>query len=92
MAKRGYRPVGMCSMSRSFSAFSCSGTVMFDDFYIEPVFRREGVVCKPVQTAQNRCKRSGITSLIVCFMLCDDQIYQNLGFDVALGHTYAYLI
>ncbi len=91
MAKRGYRAVGMCSVARSFSTFACCDIGVFDDFYIEPVFRKKGVARKLVQTAQKWCKENGFASLTVCCAHCDEEMYQNLGFDVALGHTYAHL-
>lgn len=40
-ARRGYRAVGMCSVSRCFSTFTCTDVGIFDDFYIEPVFRKK---------------------------------------------------
>lgn len=43
VAKRGYRAVGMCSVSRCFSTFACTDVGIFDDFYIEPVFRKKGI-------------------------------------------------
>jgi GNAT superfamily N-acetyltransferase len=92
VAKRGYRAVGMCSVARCFSTFACSDTGVFEDFYIEPVFRRKGIARKLVKAAQSWCKENGIASLTVCCAPCDEPMYQNLGFDVALGHTYANLI
>lgn len=41
VARRGYRAVGMCSVSRCFSTFTCTDVGIFDDFYIEPVFRKK---------------------------------------------------
>lgn len=92
VAKQGYRTVGMCSVARCFSTFACSDTGMFEDFYIEPVFRKKGIARKLAQFAQNWCKENGIASLTVCCAPCDEPMYQKLGFDVALGHTYAHLI
>lgn len=43
VAKRGCRAVGMCSVVKCFSTFACTDTGVFDDFYIEPVFRRKGI-------------------------------------------------
>lgn len=91
MAKRGYRAVGMCSVAKCFSTFACSDTGVFDDFYIEPVFRKKGVARKLAQAAQTWCKANGIASLTVCCAPCDEPMYQSLGFDVPLGKTYAYL-
>lgn len=43
VAKRGYRAVGMCSISRCFSTFACTDVGIFDDFYIEPAFRKKAL-------------------------------------------------
>jgi len=92
MAKRGCRAVGMCSVAKCFSTFACTDIGVFDDFYIEPVFRKKGVARKLAQAAQGWCKENSIASLTVCCAPCDEQMYQALGFDVPLGKTYAYLI
>ena len=88
MAKRGYRAVGMCSVAKCFSTFACSDTGVFDDFYIEPVFRKKGIARKLARTAQLWCKENGLASLTVCCAPCDEQMYQSLGFDVRLGTTF----
>ena len=50
VAKRGHRAVGMCSVSRCFSTFACTDVGIFDDFYIEPVFRKKALPgCWPRQ-------------------------------------------
>ncbi len=91
VAKRGYRAVGMCSVSRSFSTFTCSDIGVFDDFYIEPVFRKKGVARKLAQAAQAWCRETGISSLTVCCAPCDEGMYQSLGFDMRLGATFAHI-
>lgn len=91
LAKRGYRAVGMCSVSPCFSTFSCADTGVFDDFYIEPVFRKKGIARKLAQSAQAWCQENGIASLTVCCAPCDEEMYQSLGFDVRLGTTFAHL-
>jgi len=92
LAKRSYRIVGMCSLVKCFSTFTCSDIGIFDDFYIEPVFRGKGVARKLAQRAQAWCKENGISSLTVCCAPCDEEMYQALGFRVSLGKTYANLI
>lgn len=92
VAKRGYRAVGMCSVARSFSTFACSDTGVFDDFYIEPVFRKKGMARKLAQAAQAWCKENGISSLTVCCAPCDEGMYQGLCFDTKLGTTYAHIM
>lgn len=92
IAKCDHRMVGMCSVARCFSTFACSDTGVFEDFYIEPAFRKKGIARKLVQAAQDWCRENGIVSLTVCSAPCDEQMYQNLGFTISLGHTYAHLI
>ncbi len=90
-AKRGYRTVGMCSVARCYSTFTCAETAVFEDFYIEPVFRRKGIARKLVQAAQGWCKENGIASLSVCCAPCDEGMYRSLGFAQRLGMSFAYL-
>ena len=91
VAKRGYRAVGMCSVANCFSTFACTDTGVFDDFYIEPVFRKKGIARKLVLAAQDWCKEKGLASLTVCCAPCDEGMYQALGFDCRLGLTFAKL-
>lgn len=91
VAKRGYRAVGMCSVARCFSTFACSDTGVFDDFYIEPVFRKKGIARMLVKAAQKWCGENGIVSLTVCCAPCDEKMYNSFGFDTHLGTAFAYL-
>ena len=92
VAKRGYRAVGMCSVAKCFSTFACTDTGVFDDFYIEPVFRKRGVARKLAKVAQDWCKENGLASLTVTCAPCDEGMYQALGFDVRLGSTFAIIL
>ena len=78
VAKRGYRAVGMCSVAKCYSTFSCSDTGVYEDFYIEPAFRGKGIARKLAQAAQTWCKNIGISSLMVCCAPCDEKMYQAL--------------
>lgn len=89
LAKRGSRAVGMCSVSRSYSTFSCGDVGIFDDFYIEPMFRKQGIARLLTEAAQSWCRKEGFASLTVTCAPCDEGMYRNLGFDLALGKTYA---
>lgn len=89
VARRGYRAVGMCSVARYYSTFSCADTGVYEDFYIEPVFRGRGIARKLVKAAQTWCGENGISSLTVCCAPCDEKMYQALGFDIELGTTFA---
>ena len=92
IAKRGYRAVGMCSVAKCFSTFACSDTGVFDDFYIEPVFRRKGIARMLARAAQNWSKENGLASVTVICAPCDEEMYQTLGFDTRLGTTFAHII
>ena len=89
VAKRGCRAVGMCSVAKCFSTFACTDTGVFDDFYIEPVFRKKGIARKLAKAAQDWCKENGLASLTVTCAPCDEGMYQALGFDIRLGSTFA---
>ena len=90
IAKRNSRAVGMCSITRYYSTFSCSDIGVFEDFYIEPAFRGKGIARKLVQTAQAWCKNNLLSSLTVCCAPCDEKMYQKLGFKLRIGTTFAY--
>ena len=92
VAKRGYRAVGMCSVVKCFSTFACTDTGVFDDFYIEPVFRKNGIARKLAKAAQNWSKENGLASLTVTSALCDEGMYQALGFETRLGATFAHIM
>lgn len=91
VAKRGYRAVGMCSVAKYYSTFSCSYTGVYDDFYIEPAFRGKGIARQLARAAQTWCKDSGISSLTVCCSPDDEKMYQTLGFEIGLGKTFAHI-
>ena len=91
VAKRGYRTVGMCSVAKCFSTFACTDTGVFDDFYIEPVFRKKGVARKLAQAAQKWSKENGLASLTVTSAPCDEGMYQALGFDTRLGYSFTHV-
>ncbi|MBQ4040009.1 MAG: GNAT family N-acetyltransferase, partial [Oscillospiraceae bacterium] len=92
IAWRGSRAVGMCSVTRCFSTFACADTGVFEDFYIEPVFRGKGIARKLAKEAQRWCRENEVASLTVCCAPCDEEMYRSLGFEVGLGSTFAYII
>lgn len=91
LAKRGTRAVGMCSVAPGFSTFACSEVGSFDDFFVEPVFRRKGIGGLLARAAQDWCKANGLASLTVCCAPCDAEMYHALGFTLPLGRTFAAL-
>ena len=84
-AHRKTRMVGMCSVSRVFSTFNCADVGIFEDFFIEPVFRKQGVAQQLASTAQERCKVNRLVSLAVTCASCDEEICHALGFTEKLG-------
>lgn len=91
VAKCGHRAVGMCSVAKCFSTFACTCIGVFDDFYIEPAFRKKGIARMLVRVAQRWSEENDLASLTVTCAPCDEGMYQALGFAVHLGRTFAYL-
>ena len=88
-AKRGYRAIGMCSVVKCFSTFTCTDTGVFEDFYVEPAFRNKGIARMLGHAAQEWSHEQELSSLTVCCASCDEEMYRHLGFDILLGKTYA---
>lgn len=91
VAKHGDRAIGMCSVAKYYSTFSCSDTGVYEDFYVEPDFRGKGIARKLAEAAKRWCRDNGISSLSVCCAPCDEKMYQALGFDERLGATFAHV-
>lgn len=90
LAKRGYRAVGMCSVATCFSTFACADTGVWDDFYIEPAFRKRGIARLLAQAAQRRAQEVGLSGLTATCAPCDEGMYRALGFDTCLGTTFTH--
>ena len=89
---RFWVPSPLGSVARCFSTFACTDTGVFDDFYIEPVFRRNGIARMLARAAQDWSKENGLASLTVTCAPCDEGMYQALGFEVRLGSAFAHII
>ncbi|MDE6259661.1 MAG: GNAT family N-acetyltransferase [Oscillospiraceae bacterium] len=85
LAMRGTRAVGMCSVSPCFSTFACGEIGVFDDFYVEPPFRRRGAARLLTRAAQEWCRERGMASLTVGCSNRDVGMYRALGFELELG-------
>ena len=85
LAMRGTRAIGMCSVSPCFSTFACGETGVFDDFYVEPPFRRQGAARLLSQAARGWCRERGMASLTVGCSAGDVGMYRALGFELELG-------
>lgn len=89
LARRSTRAVGMCSVSPCFSTFACTRVGVFDDFFVEPVFRGHGIARTLVAAARSWCAAQGMASLMLGCGEGDAAMYQSLGFDVPLGRMLA---
>ena len=83
--KRLNRPIGLCSVSRCFSSFTCWDMGVLDDFYIEPAFRGKGAARMLVEKAAEYCRKQGMQSLAVTCSDVDLELYRALGFTTRLG-------
>lgn len=90
VAKRLNRPIGICSVSPCFSTFACGKCGVFDDFFVEPAFRKQGVARLIALAAQDWCREQGYASLTVGCADSDVGMYRNLGFDIRLGTMLAF--
>ncbi|MBR3105802.1 MAG: GNAT family N-acetyltransferase [Clostridia bacterium] len=83
----GERLVGCCSISYTFSTFNYQKSGVFEDFYIVPEYRHQGIAKKLVAFA---VEKSGVKSLTVGCADCDADMYRALGFTVPLGNMLAF--
>lgn len=88
-AKRLERPVGICSVSLHWSSYDCAATAVFEDFYIEPAFRGQGVARLLVEQVRAWCAGQECTCVTVACAVCDLPMYRKLGFTVRLGNLLA---
>ncbi len=79
--------IGCCSVTVGFSTFDYMPCGVFEDFFIRPQYRHQGIARRLVDFAY---RESGVSSLTVGCADCDVQMYQSLGFTVALGNLLAY--
>ena len=84
-AKTGMQAVGMASVVRSFFTFPCADVGVFDDFYVLPAFRGQGIARMLVRAARDWCAENGLACLNVCCAPCDEAMYSSLGFGAKLG-------
>lgn len=91
VAKRGYRAVGMCSITRYFSSSLCSETGILSDLYVEPVFRKKRIAQMLCMAAMDFCKENNIANPSVFCSPKEKKLFQNLNFnntlDILLMHS-----
>ena len=85
--REGEQLIACCSVSPTFSTFDYRRGGVFEDFYIVPERRHQGIARKLVRFAY---EQSGVSSLTVGCADCDVDMYRSLGFSIRLGNIYAY--
>ena len=78
--------IGCCSVTIGFSTFDYQPSGVFEDLYIRPEFRHQGIARKLVGFAY---RGSAVSSLTVGCADCDVPMYRSLGFTNALGNLLA---
>ena len=79
--------IGCCSVSTGFSTFDYHPSGVFEDFYICPEHRHQGIARQLVRFAYHE---SGVHSLTVGCADCDVPMYRSLGFGIPLGNLLAF--
>lgn len=79
--------IGCCSVTVGFSTFDYAASGVFEDFYIRPEYRHQGIARKLVQYAY---QVSSVSSLTVGCADCDIEMYHSLGFCISLGNLLAF--
>ena len=79
--------VGICSVCPTYSTFNYERSGVFEDFYILPEARRQGIARG---LAAYAWQNSGVKSMTVGCAPCDQAMYQAIGFRVKLGNLLAW--
>ena len=81
------RLLGICSVTRGFSTFCYGTSGVFEDFYIVPEHRHQGIAGKMAAFAY---RESGVQTMTVGCAPCDRAMYEAIGFQVRLGEMLAW--
>ena len=79
--------IACCSVSPTFSTFDYRKSGVFEDFYVAPAYRHQGVARRLVEFA---IRQSGVSTLTVGCADCDADMYKALGFSIPIGNLLAY--
>lgn len=79
--------IACCSICYVYSTFQYGMSGVFEDFYIQPAYRHQGIARKLVSFAY---EQSGVDSLTVGCADCDVAMYQSIGFKLRLGNMLAF--
>lgn len=86
VAKYEQEYIAMCSISKTFSTFNCKYSGVFEDFYVVPKYRKQGIAKRLVEFVFDYCSKNYIYSLWVGCADCDVEMYKHLGFEIPLGN------
>ena len=79
--------IACCSICYTYSTYHYGKSGVFEDFYIQPKYRHQGIARKLVSFAYYQ---SGVSSLTVGCADCDMPMYQSIGFRTSLGNMLAF--
>ena len=79
--------VACCSICVTYSTFKYDKSGVFEDFYIKPEYRHNGIARRLVSYAFEQCE---VSSLTVGCADYDVEMYQAIGFQIPLGNMLAY--
>jgi GNAT superfamily N-acetyltransferase len=77
--------IGMCSVSEMYSTFAFRNSGVFEDFYILPEYRKQGIAKMLTAFVFEECRKAGLSSILVGCSDTDLKMYRRLGFEVRLG-------
>lgn len=83
----GSKLIACCSITPTYSTFNYQMGGVFEDFYIVPEYRHQGIAKQLVEFAY---RESSVGSLTVGCADCDIKMYQSLGFTISLGNLLAF--
>lgn len=83
----GGRLIACCSIAPVYTTFDYRLGGVFEDFYIDPMYRHKGIARRLVQFAY---RESGVSSLTVGCADCDVEMYKSLGFGIPVGKMLAF--
>ena len=79
--------LAVCSVTRGFSTFCYDTCGAFEDFYILPQARHQGIARALAAFAW---QESGVKTLTVGCAPCDRPMYETIGFRIGLGEMLAW--
>ena len=79
--------IACCSVCYVYSTFQYDLAGVFEDFYIQPTYRHQGIARKLVSFAW---EQSGVGAMTVGCADCDVAMYQSIGFKLRLGNMLAF--